>query len=106
MFMVRKCANLYLQQDSNKQKFNDISTQDSLLHSSLEKSEDKAVCSSDICGTCELQEIELCLKLRSFAIYVLILCNIKASRQNYNNIFQAQRYNSFCFEITRCSCSF
>ncbi|GAB1860219.1 MADF domain-containing protein [Camponotus japonicus] len=51
--------------DSNKQKFNDISTQDDLLHSSLEKSKDKAnVCSNDICGTCELQEIELCLKLR------------------------------------------
>ncbi|KAL6445613.1 hypothetical protein ACFW04_000856 [Cataglyphis niger] len=38
-------------QDSNKLKFNDISTQDSLLHSSLEKSEDKAICSNDICGT-------------------------------------------------------
>lgn len=73
--MVRKFINLYLQQDSNKQKFIDINTQDSLLHSSLEKSKDEAVCSNDICGTCELQEIKLSLKLRSFAIYVLISRN-------------------------------
>ncbi|KAM0730763.1 hypothetical protein ACS0PU_003092 [Formica fusca] len=63
-YMPTSFYNDFKKQDSNKQKFNDISTQDSLLHSSLEKSEDKAVCSSDICGTCELQEIELCLKLR------------------------------------------
>lgn len=70
IIFMAKCINLYLQQDSNKQKCNDISTQDSLLHSSLERSKDEATCFNDICGTCELQEIKLSLKLRSFAIYV------------------------------------
>lgn len=61
----------HLQQD-NYQKFNDGNNQDKFLHSSFERSEGKHICSYNTCGTCELQEIELCLRLRSFVIYIFI----------------------------------
>lgn len=64
-----------MQQDNNYQKFNDSSIQDKFLHSSFEKLKDKQICLNNICGTCEFQEIELCVKLRSFVIYISILCN-------------------------------
>lgn len=79
----------YLQQDNNYQKFNDSSIQDKFLHSSFEKSKDKQICSNNTCGTCELQEIELCVKLRSFVIYISILCNFvrETSRNKITTIF-------------------
>ncbi|XP_018316353.1 uncharacterized protein [Mycetomoellerius zeteki] len=56
--------NNFRKQDDNHKKFHGSNIQDKFLHSSFEKSENKQICSNNTCGMCELQEIELCLKLR------------------------------------------
>lgn len=63
--MILQFTQIYLQQDDNHKKFHGSNIQDKFLHSSFEKSENKQICSNNTCGMCELQEIELCLKLRS-----------------------------------------
>ena len=63
----------YICSKINHQKFNDSNIQNKFLHLFFEKSEDEQICSNNICGACELQEIELCLKLRSKLIYHLYI---------------------------------
>ncbi|XP_011705702.1 PREDICTED: uncharacterized protein LOC105460906 [Wasmannia auropunctata] len=59
--------NNFKKQDNTYQKFDDSSIQNKFLHSSFEESKSKQICSNNTCGTCDLQEIELCLKLRDTA---------------------------------------
>ncbi|XP_018342131.1 PREDICTED: uncharacterized protein LOC108748440 isoform X2 [Trachymyrmex septentrionalis] len=56
--------NNFRKQNNNHQKCNDSNIQDKFFHLSFEKSEGEQIYSHNTCGTCELQEIELCLKLR------------------------------------------
>ncbi|XP_036151377.1 uncharacterized protein LOC105835047 [Monomorium pharaonis] len=54
------------EQDNSSPKFNDSNIQDKFSYS-VEKLKGEHICSNNTCGMCQLQEIELCLKLRDNA---------------------------------------